>query len=360
MPPRDNVVKFLINLLCLAMIFLLPNLLASLYSERGFGHRDVQAYEKALVWVAVFYVSFYITTDPTSGRGRDRVKWALQNLLLVAAATFAFVAIMRFNVPAGDKPWVPHPRPHHHTGFVASIVLRDVTMTVLTIALSLALKFFYKLKAVERQRRESIARAREAELQQLKTQLNPHFLFNTLNSIYVLIELAPEKARSAVHQLSRMLRYMLYENHGNVTLDEEVLFLENYIDLMRLRLSPSTDLEFSVDMADAGKKTIAPLLFVNLIENAIKYGMRSPGRQYISISLKAEDDAVVCRTVNSYDRSAARDGHGGIGLSNLLRRLDLQYRGRYVFSSEAGELYTTTLRITLSTTDNGKNQMLRH
>ena len=110
-------------------------------------------------------------------------------------------------------------------------------MLTLTLALAVALRLSVKWKDLQQQRRELISNQRAVELDNLKSQLNPHFLFNTLNTIYVLIAVAPDKAQGAVHRLSGLLRYMLYEDTANVMLSQEADFIENYVSLMRLRLS---------------------------------------------------------------------------------------------------------------------------
>ena len=101
------------------------------------------------------------------------------------------------------------------------------------------------------------------ELKNLRNQLNPHFLFNTLNNIYSLIAISGDKAQKAVHQLSQMLRYILYENEGNfVSLDDELKFIKNYISLMQLRLPPSVKLSVKISESDSSGLEIAPLLFI--------------------------------------------------------------------------------------------------
>lgn len=125
--------------------------------------------------------------------------------------------------------------------------MRELLVVVLTVALGQAIKFIYKTHRVQRRHHELMARERENELKQLKAQLNPHFLFNTLNSIYALIDIAPAKAKDAIHRLSKMLRYILYENQGVITFGEECEFLRHYTDLMRLRLSQSFPVRVEID-----------------------------------------------------------------------------------------------------------------
>ena len=121
----------------------------------------------------------------------------------------------------------------------------------------------------------------EAELQNLKSQLNPHFLFNTLNNIYSLIAFSPEKAQEAVHDLSRLLRYVLYESSQPfVSLEKDFDFLRNYVELMRIRLPKHVELKTNIVASSPGT-LIAPLLFISLVENAFKHGVSNNKPSFI-------------------------------------------------------------------------------
>ena len=128
----------------------------------------------------------------------------------------------------------------------------------------------------------------EAELQNLKSQLNPHFLFNTLNNIYSLIAFSPERAQEAVHDLSRLLRYVLYDSsQPMVPLEKELDFIRNYVELMRIRLPEHVKL--TTDISAATPETlVAPLLFISLIENAFKHGVSHNKPSFIDLKIHQE------------------------------------------------------------------------
>ena len=176
---------------------------------------------------------------------------------------------------------------------------------------------------------------KDAQLKYLQAQINPHFLFNTLNNIYMLILLSPDRAQCAVHDLSKLLRYVLYEsNLPVVPIEKEMDFVRNYVELMRIRLPESMDLKIAIDVQEAGLP-IAPLLFISLIENAFKHGVSHSGASYIWIHLQESGGSVRCDIENSYFPKDSADRSGsGIGLTNLRKRLELIYPGKYTFSAQ--------------------------
>ena len=186
----------------------------------------------------------------------------------------------------------------------------------------------------------------EAELNNLKSQLNPHFLFNTLNNIYSLIAFSPDRAQKAVHDLSRLLRYVLYESsQPAVSLGKEENFIRNYVELMRIRLPEHVEVKTDISI-ERPEAAIAPLLFISLIENAFKHGVSNSKPSFIHIKIQQEENKVICSIKNSYfPKEEGRDKSGsGIGLQNLQRRLDLLYPGTHIFSTEqVGDTYCSLL-----------------
>jgi hypothetical protein len=170
-----------------------------------------------------------------------------------------------------------------------------------------------------------------AALQQLKSQLNPHFLFNSLNNIYALIAFDPTQAQAAIHTFGDMLRHQLYETASErIALRGELDFIRNYCRIMQLRLPPHVALHVELPDDDAGIM-IAPLLFVPLVENAFKHGLSPLRPAHISISITIHDGRrVACAVRNRVFPKNDDDRTGsGIGLDNLHRRLELLYPGKY-------------------------------
>ena len=170
----------------------------------------------------------------------------------------------------------------------------------------------------------------EAELAWLKNQINPHFLFNTLNNISSLAQIDGDETQEAIMQLSDLLRYAMYEtNKSKVPISGEVEFMRNYIDLMKLRCNEMTTVNSQFSILNS-QLEVAPLLFISLIENAFKHGMNSNAPASIVIRLEQQDDTLVFRCDNTNNPKPTKDRSGsGIGLENTRRRLDLLYPGRY-------------------------------
>lgn len=236
--------------------------------------------------------------------------------------------------------------------FMITHILRNIFSLTLTVALSAAIKMTFRWNKAEKERQELEKSKSEAELKSLKNQLNPHFLLNTLNNIYALIAFSPEKAQQAVHDLSKLLRYVLYENNQPfVPLVKEIDFIKNYIELMRIRLSDSVKLETNMLVSDQSETVVAPMLFITLIENAFKHGVSYSHPSYIHITISEKPgEEIVCKIENSYFPKSDQDKSGsGIGLEHLRKRLGLIYPGHYKWDVDMNkESYSSCLTIYLN------------
>ncbi|NEM97822.1 sensor histidine kinase [Pontibacter burrus] len=194
----------------------------------------------------------------------------------------------------------------------------------------------------ERRNKELENQKLVAELAFLKSQVNPHFLFNTLNNIYSLAYKQSPETPDAIMKLSLLMRYMLYESNDTlVSLQKEVEHIHNFIDLQRLRLREHTSIQFNIE-GDIEGKQIAPMLMMTLVENAFKHGLVSKNEIGILINLIVSDKYLLFSTVNNISNHKKRD-FGGIGLQNLRQRLRLLYPNRHNLSSEEkdGVFYAT-------------------
>lgn len=180
------------------------------------------------------------------------------------------------------------------------------------------------------------------ELEYLKAQINPHFLFNSLNTIFFQIDKTNDTARDTVSKFADMLRYQLYECMGDwASLEREVSYLRNFVDLQRLR----KDSRYKIEMETVGDLQgiqIAPLLIMPLVENAFKHISHFPADNRIQIRLHREGRTLNVEVVNTYEERPAA-AVGGIGLTNLERRLELQYPNRHSLSLERRQKVHTAI-----------------
>ena len=204
-------------------------------------------------------------------------------------------------------------------------------LNCIVAAIAIGIRHFIRTRQIRQQLKDEQAKHTEAELAWLKNQINPHFLFNTLNNISSLTQIDPDAAQDAIAQLSDLLRYAMYEtNKKTVPISGEVEFMRNYISLMKLRCNEKTEVKTTFEVQQDVE--IAPLLFISLIENAFKHGVSSNRSSVIDIHLKQQNNSIVftCDNTNYPKDDADRSG-SGIGLENTRRRLDLMYAGRYTW-----------------------------
>jgi LytS/YehU family sensor histidine kinase len=228
--------------------------------------------------------------------------------------------------------------------------VRNITLLGFTAALAVVIRMSREWRKAEEARREAENARTDAELKTLRNQLSPHFLLNTLNNIYALIAFDTDKAQTAVLELSKMLRHMLYDNHQKfVPLQSEADFIRNYVELMRLRLSHEVKVEVDIKV-DSGRNTqIAPLIFISLVENAFKHGISPTEPSFVRINLFEENEYVHCNIQNSNFPKNREDKSGsGIGLEQVKRRLELLYPDCYKWTRstmEEGRVYVSDLII---------------
>jgi two-component system LytT family sensor kinase len=192
----------------------------------------------------------------------------------------------------------------------------------------------------------------QSELSFLKSQINPHFLFNTLNSIYALTLKKSDKAPEIVLRLSEMMRYMLYKsNEKTVPLEQEIQYIQNYLALEKTRYGEKARIEFEYTGDPAVNYTIAPLLFITFLENSFKHGLSQSIKQGFVECLLYVEDNTIDFTIQNSKTTEKDEGYfqGGIGLVNVRRRLELIYPGKYELEiHETDDIYLVNLKINLN------------
>ncbi|MBR4481948.1 MAG: sensor histidine kinase [Prevotella sp.] len=300
---------------------------------------------------AIYFVNALILVPLGYYRNRRWMFWG-GNALILAALVYVF--FYNFN-PQRFIERIPdvHHRQFALANFYASSFVA-ILMSAFLAGIALLVHHVRRSMEVKRQLKEEHQKRTEAELEWLKNQLNPHFLFNTLNNISSLVQIDADKAQDAIAQLSDLMRYAMYETRREmVPIQGEVEFMRNYIELMKLRCNDKTEVISQFSILNS-KLIIAPLLFISLIENAFKHGVSSNRPSKIDISLKQQESGdgsqeivFICDNTNFPKDDTDRSG-SGIGLENTRRRLDLLYSGHYTWEQSLNDdIYH--VRITLKT-----------
>ena len=223
--------------------------------------------------------------------------------------------------------------------------LMAVTIKLMIIGIASSIKIA-KNWLVSQQRQQNLMKEkleidlqlRESELRFLKSQINPHFLFNALNNLYSLTLEKSEKAPDVVLKISSILDYVLYEcNVPQIDLDREISNINDYIDLQKIRYGEDTDISVTVN-GETGNAKIAPLLILPLVENAFKHGLdKNVGKGYIEIEIDVDEDKNFVSVIKNSLKGEKNHNKEGIGILNLRKRLELQYPGKYEFDLQIND-----------------------
>ena len=323
-------IEVLIHIMFWILLFSSPFLFMPSESDGKWFHFYERFCISQLIVILIFYINYFYFISRYLFN-KKVYKFLIINIVVILSGSIFMYLIDDVFLPFdGD----PRGKPPVKYGWLMKIS-RDSVFYILTAGLSVAIKMTGRWYGEETQRKELEKNHYQAELKNLKSQLNPHFLFNTLNNIYSLASISTERTQSAVHQLSKLLRYVLYDNNQTeVPLQNEIDFINNYLDLIRLRLSSRVDISFNIT-GDSSNWNIAPMLFISLIENAFKHGISSSEKSFVNINLVLTETTLDFSVKNSLFPKPKDDRSGsGIGLDNLKRRLDIIYKKNARFKTE--------------------------
>ena len=291
------------------------------FVERGNGNINWWAYVRhaavPLSFMIVFYANYFLLVPRYLFQNQAK-RYVVYNIILLCAIG---VLLHLWQSLTFDPSFAPKPkRAGMPPGWL--FFLRDMLSLVFTIGLSAAIRMSARWTQNEAAR----------------------------NNIYALIAFDSDKAQQAVQELSKLLRYVLYDNQQTyVPLCKEVDFIRNYIELMRIRLSSNVKMTTQFDIQPDSQTLIAPLIFISLIENAFKHGISPTETSFISIRISESNKEVICEIRNSNHPKTMEDKSGsGVGLEQVSRRLEILYPGDYTWSkgiSKEGEVYESRLSI---------------
>ncbi len=318
------------------------------------GHNNNSKYgirHELIVWVlygfiniSLFYLNFLLLIPQFLSKKR----YGLYTLIVII--TIAVYGVGKYGIGLlFEKDVLMHmggPQKGAIIEFIPYFI--DTVFTSLVfVFLSVVLKLGVDWVLNERIQRDLENQRLSAELAFLKSQINPHFLFNSLNSIYSLAYQKSETTPEAILKLSEIMRYMLYEcNDNKVDLSRELQYLQNFIDLQKIRFGNKAYIDFKIEGKVRNQK-IVPLLLIAFIENAFKHGIANDTLSPIRLLITLDDEHLHFYIQNK-KHTNNRDSSGGIGLNNVKRRLDLLYPGKYNLDiSDQIDTYTCELSLIL-------------
>lgn len=285
--------------------------------------------------IAFFYINHYLLFDKfvvTRKYGRYLAIISAA-FVIIFCVSVVYKRMFFSTVPAVIKP------------ITFREIVRDLTWYLLLLLISLGLKFLAQWQQAEKRASEIENEHLRTELSFLHAQINPHFLFNSLNTIYSLALKKSDAAPVAIMKLSNLLRYVVDEaTMYNVPLEQEVNYLNNYIELQKLRSTSTLNVHFKVE-GDISSSTIAPMLLLPFVENAFKYGISNHEASPIDISVIRQNGHIEFGVKNK--KFIQTEQHStGIGIANVQRRLELLYHGKHeLHIDDNSETYSINLTL---------------
>jgi two-component system sensor histidine kinase AlgZ len=314
--------------------------------QRGRGYdweRMLTSLATQLVFtMAIAYLNYFYTW-PRFLKNKN-----IGRYLLEFTVPFALLLTLRVHLQRYLVDGYTHRAEYFYSSF---FIVQIVAITLFIVLFVGMLRFAVDWFELEGKRKELENEKLLAELNFLKAQINPHFLFNTLNNLYYLAYTKSENTTEVIAKLSQMMRYMIYEsNHAQVPLSKEIEYMENYISLERIRLNNQIPIEFSV-RGQVENAWITPLIFITFLENAFKHGVSSdnPGA-WVKISIEVSDGQCYYRVENSRPQKRQEANEkSGIGLQNVRRRLELSYPEKHELTlEEKTDRYTVNLKLNIT------------
>ena len=311
---------------CMAM--LVPILNSKMMSEETVNLGNIlTAWSKLLPYIFIFLVNNALLAPQLLFRKR----YITYTLTLVAMLVAIFYSIEHHYEAIRHLPYFGR-QEYIVPGRASFTDLAWYWNVLLGIFLAIAncgIKFMFKSIQDEHRMAEMERQNLQSEMDALKYQINPHFFMNTLNNIHALIDIDAEAAKTTVIELSKMMRYVLYDTENQVTdVEKDIRFIEHYIALMRIRYTDAVDVKFTFDGTIPTGAKVPPLLLIVFIENAFKHGVSYYEPSYVHISLACNEEFACAEVRNSRHKNKSQV-YGGVGLVNVRKRLDLIYGKEY-------------------------------
>ena len=343
---KEAIGENLLYVMVWTAIILVPVLNSQMMSELHVN------FEKVLIaWrqIAPYFVIFALHNGYLAPRLMLRRKYGkyVSGVLLLVVGVFAGVygyeEAMPFEAVYGELPDAAGPQ---RVSFTNLEIYWNVVLGIFMCGANTGIKLIYQSIRDEQTMTELKHQNLQAEMDYLKYQINPHFFMNTLNNIHALIDIDADSAKSAVIDLSKMMRYVLYDSgHASTTLERDLQFLRNYIELMRIRYTDDVEIRIDTPEGLPLQAAIPPLLLIVFVENAFKHGVSYDAPSFIHIDISLAGGELRYRVVNS--RHKRQEKRGGVGLENVRKRLSLLFGKRHTLAIDTSreDVYEINLSI---------------
>ena len=328
-------ISILLHVCCLGLIFLWPLMqLDDIVNQRDIA---IKISLPTVCIVILFYLNYLALIDFFYFKNK-RPLFFIINLGLLFIFYFSIKWLNTY-MTAGFPPFNSRPHMRHDIPHIQLFI-----SLVFSVGMSIAFKISINWKKRELEIEKIKQSQLYSEVKALRHQIQPHFLFNTLNNIYSLVDISPEIAKTSIHSLSNMMRYLLFESTTErIPLIKEILFLERYIALMQLRVSSNLTIRKNFPVINQPIQ-IAPLLLISFIENSFKHGIDALQESFININITINDNEINYTVVNSFFPDKVAITNSGIGLENLKKRLELLYPNKFSLNLEENvSTYTAQL-----------------
>ena len=319
--------KTLTHIASWAVVFIMPALIFISEGNQRFEEALYRSLASLPFLMLLFYLCYFWLIDRLWFK-KQYIFFILVAVTLIFCVSYSKYELFSYFALHKSK----HKMPPFH-----AFVYFDFLSNLLPVVFAMAIRYAQRNFSLEIAQKEAQAHKLQADLTQLRYQLQPHFFFNALNNIYSLIAFDPQKAQQSVHSLSKLMRhFMQNSDQKQISLAEEVDFLQQYISLMQLRLTDKTTVQVDFPK-QVPQLTIAPLLFISLVENAFKHGVSATAATTLSFSLRVEGDTIIFRSENTKIPTQESLYSSGIGIDNLKKRLTLLYPERHQYTIEEKE-----------------------
>ena len=315
-----------IHLAAWSILFIFPLLFIERFGNINRMHNFslIKFYIQPICIACIFYINYLWLIDKVLFR-KKTIRFILYNLLLIVMANVAIYLVHRMVIPESILHQRPTPIPPPRPGFMQ---WQDSITLVLVVGLSAAIKVTQKWITTEKERKQLEQERTEAELKNLKNQLNPHFLFNTLNALYGLVLTKSDKTESAFIQFSNILKYMYAQTTSEtIPVCNEIDYIRQYVDLQALRLNKHTHISFETQ-TDDDQAPIPPMILITFVENAFKYGTSSDIDCTVLIRIIVKNGQLLFETENTVMKEK-KEKTPAIGIENCRKRLELLYPDRF-------------------------------